>query len=289
MRSLHSGLTLTALVLVAGSAIAEEKTMSLDQVREGEHFDFYWATGDIGPEGLEYGVSQAETYYEGVRDVLGYAPASKLQILLLGPAEVEGKRRGSPHVDSQGRIHLFRYGPTYHGYFGALPHEMVHSFRIQRAPHEDWFFEEGFAEFVALRVGKSMKGFPWYETPVSVAAGTWLVSDDEEIPLRLLRDRHSDLNMACRAQSYTLRSSFFDWLGRTYGDEVLLQMASRENAGALEDYEALFGKSFDALAAEWREAALKAYRTVSDADRLAEAYRTGTPIQYMNVCREGDF
>lgn len=275
-----------AAALVAGTVMAMEKTMSLDQVREGEDFDFFWASGGIDPEGLEYGGRKAEEYYRGVSTFLGHEPEEKLQILLLGPAEVDGNRRGSPRVDSQGRIHLFRYGPTYHGYFGALPHEMVHSFRIQRAPHHDWFFEEGFAEFVALRVGKSMKGFPWYETPVTVAAGQWLVRG-EAIPLRVLRKKHSEINMACRAQSYTLRSSFFDWLGRTYGDESLLKMASRQEAGALEDYESLIGKPFDVLTVEWREAMINAYYELDNADAQADNYRTRTPIQYMPVCREG--
>ncbi len=287
MKSLHWRFIPVVLAFVAGAAAAQEKAMNLDQAREGEDFDFYWATGVIEPEGLDYGVRQAEKYYKAVRDVLSHGPAGKLKILLLGPAEVEGRRRGSTHVDSRGRIHLFRYGPTYHGYFGALPHEMVHSFRIHRAPHHDWFFEEGFAEFVALRVGKSMKGFPWYEAPVAVAAGHWLVRG-EDIPLRLLRERHRDLNMSCRAQSYTLRSSFVDWLGHTYGDGPLLKMASRQKAGALEDYKALFGKPFDALAAEWREAAVKAYHGLKDADAQAETYRRRTPIQYMNVCGKGE-
>jgi hypothetical protein len=286
MRSGYSMFISVAVALMTGGTMAQEKTMSLDQAREGEDFDFYWASGGIESEGLEYGVRQAEKYYKGVSNFLGHGPEDKLQILLLGPAEVDGNRRGSPRVDSQGRIHLFRYGPTYHGYFGALPHEMVHSFRIQRAPYHDWFFEEGFAEFVALRVGKSMKGFPWYETPVTVAAGQWL-DRGEDIPLRILREKHRDINMACRAQSYALRSSFFDWLGRTYGDETLLKLASRQKAGALEDYEALMGKPFDVLAVEWREAVTKAYNELSDADARAEDYRSRTPIQYMPVCRAG--
>ena len=286
MRSNLWMLLVATLVLITGITLAQEKTMSLDQAREGEDFDFYWATGGIEPEGLEYGVSQAERYYKAVRDFLGHGPEDKLQILLLGPAEVEGRRRGSPGVDSQGRIRLFRYGPTYHGYYGALPHEMVHSFRIHRAPHHDWYFEEGFAEFVALRVGKSMTGFPWYEAPVTVAAGQWLVRGGG-IPLQILREQHREINMACRAQSYTLRSSFFDWLGRTYGDEPILKMASREKAGALEDYETLIGKPFDVLATEWREAVVKAYHELKDADARAETYRTRTPIQYMPVCHEG--
>jgi hypothetical protein len=107
------------------------------------------------------------------------------------------------------------------------------------------------------------------------------------IPLQILREQHGEINMACRAQSYTLRSSFFDWLGRTYGDEPILKMASREKAGALQDYETLIGKPFDVLATEWREAVVKAYHELKDVDARAETYRTRTPIQYMPVCHEG--
>jgi hypothetical protein len=92
----------------------------------------------------------------------------------------------------------------------------------------------------------------------------------------------------CRAQSYTLRSNFFDYLGTTYGDEVLLRMAAQDEAGALVDYRRFFGKGFEALAAEWREHLRKTYRKMNEADETARRYRNETPVNFMAVCHEGD-
>ena len=114
----------------------------------------------------------------------------KIVVLLHGPAERPDGSQGYPRVDGEGRIHLCMFEPTYHGYFGALPHEMVHSFRIHRTPQHDWFFEEGYAELVALRAWKSPRSFPWYETPLEIAAGQWLARG-EGIPLSLLRKNSS--------------------------------------------------------------------------------------------------
>ena len=74
---LDSRLLLAVVVIVAGVAAAQEKPLELDQAREGEHFDFFWATGSIEPDGLDYGVGQAEKYYVAVRDLLGNDKAGK--------------------------------------------------------------------------------------------------------------------------------------------------------------------------------------------------------------------
>jgi hypothetical protein len=253
---------------------------------ETEHLIFHWNEGDIGEEGLEYGKRQGERQIRAIGELLDVKPETKVKILLRGAAEGPDGVRGYPHVDRWGRIHLFRFGPTYHGYFGAVPHEMVHTLRIHRGRNRIWFFEEGFAEFVALRAGKSMRGFPWYDAPMEVAAGQWLVRD-EGIPMMLLHDQHSELSMRCKAQSYTLRSSFFDYLGRRFGNEAVIEMSRRERAGAMEDYVQILGEGFEALEKAWRKDLLARYRAASDADEQARRYREETPIQYMHVCRKG--
>ncbi len=282
-------LTVAGLMTLSESATAWDASALVpgyDHHLETAHLVIAWDEGAIDEEGIEHAKREGERHYRAVRRLLGKPTMKKIAILLRGPAERPDGSREYPRVDRGGRIHLFQFGPTFHGYFGALPHEMVHSFRIHRRPHHDWFFEEGLAELVALRAGKSLHGFPWYDTPIVVAAGQWLVRG-EDIPLGLLRQEHRRLNMPCKAQSYTLRSSFFDYLGRTYGDDALLRMAEREEAGAIDDYPRFLGKEFDALEAEWRRDLLEAYRRVENVDSLARRYREETPLQYMPVCREG--
>ena len=67
--------------------------------------------------------------------IVGRASAQdegKVVIRSMGPAEQSDGTRGYPHVDSGGRINLFRFGPDFHSHFGQLAHEMVHVFRSHR-------------------------------------------------------------------------------------------------------------------------------------------------------------
>lgn len=231
--------------------------------------------------------AEAERLFQLVTDLLDVRHEAKVTILLEGPAERPGGRRDYPRVDSGGRIHLFKFVPSYENYFGALAHEYVHALRINRLLIADWFFEEGLAEFVALRADPSLAGFPWFDFPVTVVAGQW-IAGGEDIPLSTLRERHREVNLACRAQSYALRSSFFDWLGRTYGDQVVLEAAKKRPAGILEDYEKHFGRTFEQLEALWRESLLSDYRAIDGVDAIARKYREDSPIQYQRVCIAGE-
>lgn len=273
-------LMLVGFSLPVGSVSAERANRI-----ETKHLIIEWGEGTVASE-IEAAKTEGERFYTAIAEKLGQKPKGKITILLRGPAEHSDGSRGYPHVDSRGRIHLFRFGPTFRSYFSALAHEMVHAFRLHRRPHADWFFEEGFAEFVALRVDLSLRGFPWYDSPVVVAAGQW-VAKGEDISLKVLRDRHQSLNQPCKAQSYTLRSSFFHYLGDTYGDDALLRMANRERAGDTADYPRFFHKDFGALEAEWRTSLLAEYRSMDDVDELSRRYRQETPIQYMGVCKKG--
>lgn len=150
-------------------------------------------------------------------------------------------------------------------------------------PHHDWFFEEGFAELVALRVNEGTRGFPWYDFPVDLVAGQW-VAADADLPLPMLRERHGELNLPCKLQVYALRGSFFDDLGRRFGDAAMLKMAARERAGALEDYCEILGADLESLAAAWRERLLARYAAIADAAAQAARYRTESPARYQAVC-----
>jgi hypothetical protein len=274
---------LLALLVLAAPLVGETSSRT-----ETDHLIVEWVDG-TPQEAIDAATAQGEKYYLALREVLGHEPPAtkipKVTILLQGPAERPDGTRGYPRVDSSGRIHLFQFGPTWHSYFSALAHEMVHVFRFRRQIYPDWFFEEGFAEFVALRVDPSLAGFPWYGFPLAVAAGQW-IARGEGIPLTALRSNHRSINLPCKAQTYTLRSDFFDYLGRTHGDEVVLKMAAEERIGELAQYETFFGEGLATLEANWREDLLARYRSVEDADGQARHYRD-SPIKYMHVCAAG--
>ncbi|MDH3215858.1 MAG: hypothetical protein OEN01_06135 [Candidatus Krumholzibacteria bacterium] len=275
--------TIAAVWLALCAATATAQVPGYGHFAETEHLRFAWNDGAISEEGLAAMKRNGENYYATINDMLGDAPDHKILILIEGPAQRPDGSWAYPRVDSWGRVHLYQFGPSYHDYMGAYAHELVHAMRIQRKPHKDWFFEEGLAEFIALRADEPLRGFPWYGFPVAIAAGQWLAGG-EDIPLATLRNKHKATNQTCKAQSYTLRSAFFDYLGKTYGDDAVLNMAKQDKAGAVEDYEKFFGKDFDTLSAEWRKGLLASFAAIEDADAQAARYRNETPIQYMPVC-----
>lgn len=244
-----------------------------------------WAPGAISEEGVAYAEDLGERLYAAIAEMTGSEPKFPVTIVFEGPAERPDGTRGYPRVDGWGRIRLYNFGPTHHSYFGALAHEMVHVFRIHRRPHHDWFFEEGFAEFVARRVDDNLGGFPWYGFDPTLVAGQW-VATGQDLPLAELRARHEDLNLPCKLQSYALRYSFFDYLGRTFGDDQVIAMSAAEQAGALEDYPGFFGAEFSALTTAWREDLLARYAEIDDRDELARQYRNESPAQYQPVCAD---
>jgi hypothetical protein len=210
----------------------------------------------------------------------------RITVVLEGPAEQEDGSRGYPRVDGWGRIHLYRFTDEPESYFGALAHEMTHVFRFSRRPHHDWFFEEGLAEFVARRVDPSTEGFPWYGYPPDLVAGQWLAAN-QAISLTTLRERHRELNLPCKAQSYALRGAFFDWLGRSFGDDAVLSMAQADRAGALEDYERVLGVPLEQLEERWRAELTARFAADEALAERGRRYRGESPVQYMSVCRAG--
>lgn len=264
-------------------AVARAQESLAPRVADSANLRFQWQGDAISPEGLELLQRAGEEYFAATCKMLGEAPASRITVLLEGPAQRSDGSRGVPHVDALGRVHLFQFGPTHHDYLGAFAHELVHAIRIGRLPHHDWFFEEGLAEFIALRLKSELRGFPWYGYPVTIVAGQW-VESGAELSMTMLRERHARLNMPCRAQAYALRASFFDHLGRKHGDEAVLRMAREPKAGALEDYVKHVGSDFETLADQWRTALLAEYASIEDAAAQAARYRSETPIRYLPVC-----
>jgi hypothetical protein len=253
---------------------------------ETEHLTLEWVETPDTTE-VKASTAKAKKLYEGVAALLDDRSGKRITIIFGGPAERPGGEREYPRVDPFGRILLFRFTPDFNNYFGALAHELVHAFRFERRFGADWFFEEGFAEFVALRADPSLDGYPWFAFPITVVAGQW-VAAGEDIPLSILRERHKELNLLCGAQSYALRSAFFDWLGKTYGDDAVFTAAGTTPAGALLDYEEFFESSFGDLEREWRAEMLLQYQAYPGGAELAKKYRTESPIQYQHVCTAGE-
>ena len=255
---------------------------------ETDHLIVQWVDG-TPPEAVAATEAEGEKFYAALEEMLGHRPPEwigRVTILLQGPGEgPEGSRLGYPRVDSSGRIHLYQFGPTWHSYLSALAHEMVHVFRFRRQHQPDWFFEEGFAEFASLRIDPSLGGFPWFETPVTIVAGQWLVRG-KEIPLTVLRTKHRAINQPCKAQSYSLRSDFFDYLGRARGDAAVIAMASEKRVGDLAQYEKHFGASLESLEESWRQDLRARYQATENAEEVTARYLAG-PIKYMRVCESG--
>jgi len=262
--------------------------VSEDRVRRTEHLELRWAEGV--PEAAVTAVAdQGEMFYTAIRRLLGHGPARRIPVLLQGPAEPkDGTPPGYPRVDAFGRIHLYEFGGNASSYLSPLAHEMVHVFRFERRHDADWFFEEGFAELLALEVDPSLQGFPWYGMPVVVVAGQWFQSG-EALPLEGLRENHERMNLPCKAQSYTLRSAFFQYLADDHGLSALIEMASRTPAGRSADYEEILGANFPTLEERWRQTLLREFESIDGAEELARRYREETPIRYMPVCAESDF
>jgi len=269
------------LMLVASPSLAQES--GYKYFAETEHLRFAWDDTVASGEGLEAMKRDGEKYYAAIKKMLGEVDNKKVTVLLEGPAERPDGSWGYPRVDSFGRVHLYRFGPTWHDYTGAYAHELVHAMRFWRMPHYDWFFEEGLAEFISLRIDDDLRGFPWYGYPVDLVAGQWFVAS-EAIPMETIKDQHASINLPCKAQTYSLRSAFFDYLGKEYGDHAVLGMARQDRSGIFEDYRKYLGKDQQQLAIEWRAALLESYASIAGADSLATVYRKDTPIQYMPVC-----
>jgi hypothetical protein len=253
---------------------------------ESEHLVVVAAHASVNDREIARAIEEGEAFHRAIRDLLGGAPPGRLMVSLNGPAQRPDGSWGYPHVDGAGTIQLFRFTDAPEGYLSALAHEMAHVFRRGRMPHHDWFFEEGFAELVARRVDPSLAGFPWYGFPVELVAAQWIVAG-EDIPLPTLRERHRSLNLPCKLQSYSLRGSFFDWLGATHGDEKLIAMSAAPEAGALADYERFFGEPLEHLEAQWRRALVAGYEAAEGSADRARRYRQESPARYIPVCPPG--
>jgi hypothetical protein len=256
---------------------------------ESEHFLFLSNPGYATMSEMEQGLAIAEELYVAISAIVPIENSSRgdrIRVYLDGSA-----RYGDPHCDDWGWIHLFRYSAATGGYFTSLAHELTHSLRWdywQRTYAWDWpwfgYFEEGFAEFVAMSVYSEKRGFPFYGYPEDVVVGQWLARE-EHIPMTVLRARHEDLNTLCNTQAYAQRASWFRFVDETYGRKAVLDLAYPEVDPTAEWVIAVVGVGPEELDEQWAVWQLARYAAYPDADARADVYRDFIRESYL--CRAG--
>lgn len=254
---------------------------------ESDHFVLQWNAGQSSSEEIAEASVFAEETFSKLTQLLGKQrmPSKKLIMTFRGEGvDPETYKKSVPHVDGQGRIHLYRFESG--GYLGALAHEMVHAIRVNALPRWERFFEEGLASAIAYHLYPDTKTFARYGYPMEVVAGYWLVSG-KGIPMETMRVQHSRLNLKCSFQTYVMREDFFNYLTVSYSIEKLLSFAYSKDVGNIDFYQVYWGKNFPELVKEWETDLRGRYHAHSGATELAQEYLTQTPVRYSKACMAG--
>lgn len=254
---------------------------------ESKHFILQWNTRQSSEKEIEEAAAFAEEVYQKLTDLLGEQnmPSAKLIMTFRGEGvDPETYKKSVPHVDGQGRIHLYRFDSG--GYLGAMAHEMVHAIRVNTQPRWERFFEEGLASALAYYLYPDTKTFARYGYPLDVVAGYWLVSG-KGIPLETMRVQHGRLNLKCSFQTYVMREDFFNYLVMNYGIDKLLAYAYSDTVGLVEAYPKYWGKAFSELVTDWESDLRKRYHAYEGAAQLADEYFKSTPVMYSKACEAG--
>lgn len=246
-----------------------------------EHFLFVDQAGDATHWEIEEGMRKAEAHHTAIAAILGRnrIRARTITVMLGGSVGTCSQTR----VDEEGRILLCRHPPRFGGYYGALAHELTHAMRYDFwIQHSTWrwpsfgFYEDGFAEFVALLVDPAKTGFPFFGYPVDLVAGYWVVSG-QAVPHDILRPRNQELNDPCQNQAYTQRASWFRYIDETYGRSAVLSLAYSEVEITTDVAETVLGIGLGELDSDWMQWATARYEAIPRADSLARAYRRWVP------------
>ncbi|MCE7993078.1 MAG: hypothetical protein HEP71_13910 [Roseivirga sp.] len=284
--------TIIMVILMFSSGIVFTQTKGelsdrFDKKRESEHFVLQWNAGQSSEKEIDEAAAFAEEAYSKLSDLLGKEnmPTVKLIMTFRGEGvDPETYKKSVPHVDGQGRIHLYRFDSG--GYLGAVAHEMVHAVRVNTLPRWERFFEEGLASAIAYHLYPNTKAFARYGYPLDVVAGYWLVSG-KGIPLETMRVQHNRLNLKCSFQTYVMREDFFNYLAETYGMKKLMAFAYAANVGHVDAYPEHWDKPFGELVSDWENDLRKRYHAYEGAEGLADEYFKNTPVRYSKACEAG--
>ena len=205
-------LLLLAIVFALGqsSAWASETAAAsidgFDRSKTTEHFEIVWNDSTASEEDAKLAAKETESDYDAIAGYLGVdrLPDKRIVVILEGDMFPDGGRR-IPHVDGEGRVHLYR-SPT-GDYLSIFPHELVHALRMSLPKRRAFysvtgggFLEKGFAEAVALIAEGSVDRYPYWGFEADVVA--WhLVDSGQDVSLAALLSRHRELSLRCELQS----------------------------------------------------------------------------------------
>lgn len=252
-----------------------------------DHFVLLWNDGETKATEIDEAKIFAEEAYAKIAKVFGVTnmPGEQLIITFRGEGvDKKTRRKRTPHVDYQGRIHLYRFDQG--GYLSVLPHEMVHAIRINKVARWERFFEEGLASAIAYHLYPDKAGFPRFGYSLDLIAGYWLTSG-KGIPLETMRSDHSRLNLKCQLQTYVAREDFFNYLNSKYGTDKLVEFAYTNQVGTLEQYKSTWGKTFNQLIVEWEADLRKRYGKIENPQGQIDEYFSTTSARYIPVCEAG--
>lgn len=271
------------LVLLVAARAASAATLESDRAR------VEYAADVVPAEVAQEALRRAGVHLDALLEHMGpdYAPKGIVEIRLHGPPDYS-RPRPYPHVDHDGVVHLFQFGPEATSHLSPLAHELVHVLRNPHLVRRDGFLEEAFASFMALRVDPASSwGFPLFGADVDLVAAQWM-GGEEDLPLVLMRLGHGRFNQACRLQTYSMRTSFFHGLGRRYGDDAVVAFADAVARTGTVDFEDAFGAPFATLVEDWRAAVWERYVNDPDALEAAVAYREHPALRGIDVCTGAD-
>lgn len=283
---------LTLVVLMFSSCLVFGQTKGelsgrFNSKTESDHFVLQWNEGQSSEKEIQEAAIYAEEVYSRLSGLLGKTNMPTVRLIITFRGEgVDPKtyKKSVPHVDGQGRIHLYRFEAG--GYLGAMAHEMVHAVRVNTLPRWERFFEEGLASAIAHYLYPDTNAFARYGYPLDVVAGYWLVSG-KGIPLETMRQQHNRLNLKCSFQTYVMREDFFNYLTVHYGVDKLLAYAYSDKVGDVDAYPEYWGKRFTELVEEWELDLRKRYHAYDGAAAMAVEYFKNTPVQYSKACQAG--
>jgi hypothetical protein len=218
-----------------------------------KHFDVYRARGAMSYNESLALSKRLESTMAGVSQRFGVPFEARERIDLLAPQRGECAVRGLTFSGKR-LIQLF-YGPgtDVNRMQVILAHEFVHQLQRERfgdRVHQaaDIILLEGWATLTSDDYGRTADGkdVRWRVRLRDV------VARGELLPLTVNLDR--DCRTTTRNSIYDQWASFVDYLQQTYGTERLAQVYATgrgRNAGTA-DYQAVYGKAFAELEADWR-------------------------------------
>ena len=285
---------LSASPTVAGSETQGSVPEGYDQRQASNRMVYLWRSQETDASVAAAAIKMGDGLFDGVANFLGKerTPQEDLIVVLDGPM-FTAKGRNIPRIDDDGRIYLYTMQAPMNEYMSVFAHELVHAFRFrdhfegeQSAKLGTGFFEEGFAEAVALQVEGHANRYPyWGVSPTAINA--YLIQSERVIPLDKLINQHAELTFKCEAQTYPIRGSFLSYLDGLLGREAFLAMADERAVRDTVFYEKHTGKVFGALQRAWQDHVMDQARELADAAEQAQQWVAMNEKIGISLCAKG--